>query len=1029
MDLASISLGNVDPRKAAARAIYEEGEEKEIVYKTVYAGSNPIRVPTIQSYRPLLIHKTTRAGATTSLLVESLERKEKFLCLVPTTKIATQTIVSDVKKFTDRENPSIIHIPANHRCMLNIEMMEDFPDLKELPVLPLAGNCDNCGHYDECRVTDVLRHPEADGYVLTYPKIVALELASRSRPNSRAEKILEVIKKPHNFLLDEVHELQFGNLRSLTVHDNIHGDCKLEKYAGVTSVPDFPCLTRIITAFALILSDDTVKNAVFEVHSDLEDPDYSRHHIRKILATPSSEIPDREDKESEVNLIVGTFNEIIELTKRRGSYCLSIEDILDLYKILSIVLNPRLAIHGVRDFGYVKVQLSDVNLAFNKMLASFTRSMEREKKRVMLTSATIGAFDYGSLFKDGIEPKNVMFGKNGDPLNTNKKMLVLADTKKYHAWGNYSLKERTPEIVEKIRTIFAAYGEDKCMVVTLNKREAERLETELEKNGVKHKVEYYKSPALIGVSASQRIMIAVGLAKKPVNSYDVITESLEESRAMNAEAVDFDSWQAFSRVKDPDGKEKSVVFALGATEEECKNLTTYGFNRQVEIEPYERNQKKHVKVSIGEHGISRPEVRKCQNMQEMLKEAVLFKQSKNCDFLPPDFLYNKLNRTFAAFYSQFLDSPADLLEKIINRKDCYGIQRRDPKNGKWGFPKVLLPVNDSLIAQHLKGEVTIGTYHVGLDSMVKTICLDIDAHTKDTDTEEQKNAIYDKAEHARDRLSHLLNSLSIPFLLENSGSLHGYHFWIFVQPVEAAKAKFFGEQLRKEAGFGDKDIEVYPKQGKLWSKSDYGNMVKLPLGFHNKHKSWSKILVNGEWATDFRNLEIRVIDISDIELPERQEKSAQTPVTVITPTAPSIAKSSSVSASPKAVQYFLPVQTEIRPCITAALDMQLKHSEGNQMRIFIVREHFNAGIRDHDVLASLFRKQEDFDMKTSRYYVDRILKKPNIPVYCSSLREKCSSFVNCAGCRYRRSLLRKVEIYDNPPSLSSQQYGQSESVT
>jgi len=45
-----------------------------------------------------LVHKTTRAGATTSFITESMNRMEKFLCIVPTNKIADDTIVTDAKK-------------------------------------------------------------------------------------------------------------------------------------------------------------------------------------------------------------------------------------------------------------------------------------------------------------------------------------------------------------------------------------------------------------------------------------------------------------------------------------------------------------------------------------------------------------------------------------------------------------------------------------------------------------------------------------------------------------------------------------------------------------------------------------------------------------------------------------------------------------------------------------------------------------------------------------------------------------------
>jgi hypothetical protein len=46
----------------------------------------------------LKLKKVIRAGATTSFVVASLERKERILVIVPTNKIAQNTIINDVKK-------------------------------------------------------------------------------------------------------------------------------------------------------------------------------------------------------------------------------------------------------------------------------------------------------------------------------------------------------------------------------------------------------------------------------------------------------------------------------------------------------------------------------------------------------------------------------------------------------------------------------------------------------------------------------------------------------------------------------------------------------------------------------------------------------------------------------------------------------------------------------------------------------------------------------------------------------------------
>lgn len=976
-----------DPRRAAAHAVYEDVKEWQT-----------------------LIFKTTRAGATTSLLVESLDRYERFLCIVPTNRIATKTIVEDVKKFTERPNPTIIRIPANHNCKLNQKLIEEYPDLEKLPVMPLADKCDQCDFYDECYVTAVLRNPKADGFVLTYSKIYALILAAKSKPNTHAGKVLEVIRNPKNILLDEVHELQFGKLTSLTVHDNT-GYFNLDKYIPLMS--DFPSIRKTITAFSLILSDSTIQNSIFEVHAETEDSGFYSRHIRKILPNPSPEAGD-DDKENRVNLIVGTYSEIIELTKKRKRYHLSMEDILDLYKLLSISLNSNVAIHGIRDGDVVKVQLSEIDIYFMDLLRSFITSMEQDKKRILLTSATIGSFDYGSLFHAGMRPRKYMFGGNGDPLNTNSKMLIMADSKRYHAVGRNSLYNKRNEIIAKIRAILAAYGGENCLIVTLNKSEAEKLENALKGIGIEHDVTYYKSSDLMGVSATQRIMIAVGLAKKPVNSYDVITNSVDESRIMLTEAEHFDTWQAWSRVKDPEGIEQSVVFALGCTVEECEALTAYGFNRKVEIETYERNQKRHVNVSFDEQGIKKPYVKKCLNFGDMLREAFLFKQSKNGTENLDNLLWNDNIGFLPQFSVRNLESSKDLVKLLLNRKDAYGIQLPD---GTY-ITKKGIPFSDELIDDHLAGKFTLGFYPHNQESMVKWLCFDIDSHAPKgkVETLEEIQARDEKAESDCGRMCNFLKLQNIPYLLEKSGSPHSYHIWIFLEPVDGRKARYFGRKLEKEAGI---ECEVNPKQGVIYA-GKLGNFVKVPLGTHQKHKKKSMIQVNGEFVSSFESLEVGILDISSIEVTERQKPAATvTPAAIVVTVNPEI----------PAITPTLPAKTEVRPCIAAALHQQLTGGEGNFMRVAIVREHFNAGLRDPEMLATLFSPQKDFSHDKSMYHVRRILETPVIHIKCDTMREKGGVFVNCSGCRYRRSYLRKVMVSKNPPSSSSQQFGCNESVT
>jgi hypothetical protein len=354
-------------------------------------------------YGAYLIHKTTRAGCTTALVAESMNRSEKFLCVVPTNWIADKTVVADSKKYSDLDNAEVIHIPANHECLYNKMLCEQFPDLKKLPILPLAATCESCAQYDNCGVTAVTRTPDEAGVVVTYKKLAALMLASGARPNvpTMASKVLEVLDQSTNIIFDEVHDLQFGEYTSFTVYDDqIFNRVKLDKYNSMLT--DFKYTRRVISQFNLIVKDQTIQNSVIEVLGGAQDENYWKHHLNISLKNPS---PGIVDGESEINVIVGAYNEIIELTKFRDQYNLEMEDVLDLYKMMSIVMSKVISISAIRDQGIIKINLSAVDQATQKMIQSFSMSMQSEDRRIFLTSATICSYDYGKMFMGGVKPK------------------------------------------------------------------------------------------------------------------------------------------------------------------------------------------------------------------------------------------------------------------------------------------------------------------------------------------------------------------------------------------------------------------------------------------------------------------------------------------------------------------------------------------------------------------------------------------------------------------------------------------------
>lgn len=918
------------------------------------------------------IHKTTRAGCTTALVAESLNRNENFLCVVPTNWIADKTVVVDSKKYSDIGQAEVIHIPANHECILNKQLCEDCPDLKQLPILPLAGSCSKCAQFDQCEVTAILRRPDANGYVVTYKKIAALMMASISRPNTQAEQVLAALNNVKNLILDEIHDIQFTESTSFTVYDDrVFNRVNLEKYIPMMS--NFTYMCRVITQFSFIMKETTIKNSIHEVLGGAQDEDYWKHHLNISIKNPS---PGIVDGENETKVIVGAYNEIIELTKERKTYNLEMRDILDLYDMMSIVMSDVISVTAIRDQGIIKINLAAVDQTTTKMIQSYTMSMQSDNRRIFLTSATICSYDYGKMFMGGLKPRKISFGIDGDPMSTNSKMLILADSKKYHVIGRESRYNKKDEIVEKIIKILDRWGDSNCIIITLNTREALKLETALDDAGRPHDVTYYKAPEMMGVSSNARVMVAIGIANKPSNSFDVVTTNTEESKKMLFESVHCDTWQAWSRVKDPQGKEPSLVFALGCTIEDCEAITTWGYNRTVEVKPYSNGQKKIIKVLCENGMISRPPIKKCTNFNEMTLEGSLHKLCKKLPEKTAKPLIYNIIRGFTQKTGKSLHSSADLINLVLNRPDAYAIQ-----NPNGGYFKVKNPVSNVIIQKHLAGSITIGAYQFNPENLVKWVCFDIDSHAPKNviETEDDIKIRDEKAENDMQRMCNFFKMSDVPFLLEKSGSPHSYHIWVFVNPVDGSKAKQFGLDVKKETGI---DCEVFPKQEKI-GKDGYGNLVKVPLATHQIHKTHSEIMVNGEFVRGFEDLKIEILDLSNYPVPEKTQNVVVKSNLVLKISEPKIKGRN----------------TNIRPCILAALKMQLTDGGGHALRVAIAREFYEAGF-NAEAIAKLFKGQNDYDFDYSLKMVYSVINRPGKRVRCDTLQQNSSKFVKCEGCEY-----------------------------
>jgi len=153
-------------------------------------------------------------------------------------------------------------------------------------------------------------------------------------------------------------------------------------------------------------------------------------------------------------------------------------------------------------------------------------------------------------------------------------------------------------------------------------------------------------------------------------------------------------------------------------------------------------------------------------------------------------------------------------KRFVHRYDCYPQQYT---NNGGGYVLRKEKVTDQIILSHLKGKITIGLYG-SPQSTTKWICIDIDTT--------EPAAVREVQNHAR--------RFNIPYLTEFSGQ-KGYHVWTFFHKP------YPNNIARTLANAYSCGHEVFPKQDHI-QPGKIGNLVKAPLGKHQKTNKWCTFL-------------------------------------------------------------------------------------------------------------------------------------------------------------------------------------------
>lgn len=711
------------------------------------------------------LHGTTRSGKSLAVAVESVNRGEKIAVITPTNKIKENTFdEKKVREHSDKKDLSVVSLPPNKDCFYNQEMIKDFPGLVILPYLPLTEKCCKydsdrkrneaslCEFWGECPVTALVRGDQ-DISVLTYPKLVALSLSAMTAESAgRMNLATEILEKLHsctNHQMDEFHMPQRGRKCTQTVQTSSKKRpvtlIDLNRYSHIE---DFKYLGLYLRSFAAILSDPCTQEAINEVESEVQKPDAWKKHLRKIVHNKYRVASNEEGEPiplDDPEVLMGAYSEIIELAKEHEDFGFDGNDILELHRIMTITASRNIIVHAEKNRS-IKINLVADDILYRKMIQRYTKAINLKRSRLIFTSATLGSTNLRDYLPPGASLKKILHGHKGDPMHTNEKMFILADHKKYSAMGRASIAENMDDIVSSIIQVLDLEGDYRCYVVTRSAQLAKQIEKKLLLAGRwMVLVDYYRSDNTIGVEMSQRVCIAVGLAESPANSFDAITQSAKESRAMRIEAVLADTFQAWSRNKDPKGKDVSIVYALGCNFKQCTDVVSWGSKWNLEF----LNEDLTEYEVTRENDITKPNIIACKDVEDMLRKAGELRnfssQTSKMQKIPFTILkgenshfcnYSKeitMNNQDAEYLlgqnviikNYILVGKYEFLLRITHNREKF---LEGDYQGGWFTNHAQL--SDSLIKSHEGGKGVIGVYPIAEDGTVSWICFDVDGHPK-----------------------------------------------------------------------------------------------------------------------------------------------------------------------------------------------------------------------------------------------------------------------------------------------------------
>jgi len=500
------------------------------------------------------VHKVARAGATISLIKNSLRDGKRVVLITPNKRIY---------RHIEQAIPKIVKPQPRIACILpNDELC--------CKLVPLSGlkfrfkeNCYNCEHNgkpETCLLQKLLKK-DFDVYCLTYDKLLALQL-SQSR---EAKILLDKLLSCDVFILDEfttavLREIptlaiveidENGNVRRLSeqVHREIEKASKLETPNDLVNGILFPIIEEFLKQVEKITESGRYPNKCIDVFNEKE--------LKEIFRDGWRYIEELTAKGCDTSLL----QEVVLVVFRARELYVLCED-------GSVTATP--VVENALDY-----------------LRRFCAEIP-EDKPVFLIDSYQPMIDFDHIFERKAE--HFVWGTDGDPLGTDKQQIVIVDTAHYGA-PNFIKDENLRSRIEYfIKDLLREFPPKSIIVVTTNKQIAAIISRWNLPKGIL--ITWHRSDLMRGVSVeNRRIMICIGGPYLPKSAYvphsrsfdfrdfaeeleSLSSEEREDkiAKLLRADDTKSEFINAIARVKDPKAEERSVVFTLGMTELDVKAL-------------------------------------------------------------------------------------------------------------------------------------------------------------------------------------------------------------------------------------------------------------------------------------------------------------------------------------------------------------------------------------------------------------------------------------------------------------------------